>query len=131
MTRDYAADRVEADKVAQRERLLDDLGALISGLQVPLSIGVPMGTAVDPYTRLRARLNLFGYLDAEECARAIRKALEIEPQMCACGRSAEWHDEQIRGPLITDASYPDVARKAAGAGPSDKQTREGPRGDQG
>lgn len=88
MTRDYEMDRDEIDaaneamdraaaaREAEAGSVLGDLGAIIAGLQVPMSIGLPLGTAIDPYHRLRARIGLFGYLTAEECTEALTKALE-------------------------------------------------------
>lgn len=51
------------------------LAELLEGLQVPLSIGVPLGTAREPYVQLRGKLHLFGYPTVEEHEWAIRKHL--------------------------------------------------------
>lgn len=57
--------------------LVDDLAAILAGLQVPLSLmnGASLGAARDPYLRVRDRLRLFGWVTAADAAKALAAAL--------------------------------------------------------
>ena len=57
------------------EDMIEDLGALLSGLQVPLSIGVTLGAAEAPLRRLYGELDSFGYPSKEEFADKVRTRL--------------------------------------------------------
>lgn len=50
-----------------------DLAELLAGLQVPLSIGVPLGTAKEPLLRIRKSLQLWGWPNAKEIADQLEK----------------------------------------------------------
>lgn len=58
-----------------RSLLLDDLAEVLSGLQVPLSIGVPLGVAKDPYRRILSGLSTFGYMSPGEYREALEAVL--------------------------------------------------------
>lgn len=49
-----------------QESFLQDLAELLSGLQVPLSLRVPLGAAEKPYRKILDTVNPFGWTDAEQ-----------------------------------------------------------------
>lgn len=49
------------------------IGAILAGLQVPVSIGVTIGEALEPYEELRKELKVSGWLSAEEFTEVLRK----------------------------------------------------------
>ena len=49
------------------------LAEILSGIQVPLSIGV-LGAAAAPFVALRDRLGLVGYPNADETEKALKRA---------------------------------------------------------
>jgi len=61
----------------EQEEIIANLGAIISGLQVPMSIGGPrlLGKAYEPTVAVRDQLHLFGYPSAEDVTKALRTAL--------------------------------------------------------
>lgn len=42
------------------------MAEILAGLQVPLSVGVPLGAAREPIVRLRDELSTHGYPNADE-----------------------------------------------------------------
>jgi hypothetical protein len=61
----------------EQEAIIANLGAIISGLQVPMSIAPHvLGAAYQPLCDVRGQLRLFGYPKAEEVAAELKKALE-------------------------------------------------------
>jgi len=61
----------------EQEKIIANLGAIVSGLQVPMSVGGPrlLGTAYEPTVAVRDQLRLFGYPSAVEVTKALRTAL--------------------------------------------------------
>jgi hypothetical protein len=47
------------------EEILLDVVKLVAGLQVPVSMGMPLGTALEPWTRLKDKLQGFGWLSTD------------------------------------------------------------------
>ncbi len=48
------------------------LAETLSGIQVPMSMGV-IGAAAQPYAELRDRLGLFGYPNADEIEKSLKR----------------------------------------------------------
>ena len=60
-----------------KEEFIKELAKLISGLQVPRSMGVGfMGTALEPYDKITGMFKLFGWNKLEEIEEQIREALK-------------------------------------------------------
>jgi hypothetical protein len=62
----------------KQKAIIENLGAVLSGLQVPMSIAGPqmLGTAYEPLVKLRDQLDLRGWPDSEQTTEALAKALE-------------------------------------------------------
>lgn len=58
-----------------REEILAALGAVLAGLQVPVSMGMPLGAATEPWTRLHRELTGVGWSDAESYTAALTERL--------------------------------------------------------
>ncbi len=59
----------EAGKVLlqAREELVDQLAALVAGMQVPMSLGVPLGSAREPLVSILHKVNGgFGWVDRDQ-----------------------------------------------------------------
>ena len=65
------------------DAIVRDIAALLSGIQVPMSLLGPraLGAAWTPIERLRDGLGLFGYPDAQEIEEALRKALGLPAEV--------------------------------------------------
>lgn len=61
--------------------IIDKIGALVAGLSVPVSMGMPLGVAKEAWSDIRDDLNLFGWNTAEEVADALRAHLETRTPM--------------------------------------------------
>lgn len=61
----------------EQELLVSNLGAIVAGLQAPMSIGGPMmlGAAYEPTVNVRDQLKLVGYPKKEEITTKLRTAL--------------------------------------------------------
>lgn len=59
----------------QQEKILTQFGAILAGLQVPMSIGGPnmLGAAYEPTMQIRTDLCLMGYMKDEEIADKLRQ----------------------------------------------------------
>lgn len=62
-----------------RDEFVNDVAALIAGLQVPVSLGMPLGAATEPWRRLKNATVAVGWSDADEVAEGIRRILEEVP----------------------------------------------------
>lgn len=51
--------------VEQRDALLRDVVKLVAGLQVPVSMAMPLGTAREPWERLKRVLEPVGWMDTD------------------------------------------------------------------
>ncbi|HEY1700832.1 MAG TPA: hypothetical protein VGG75_14065 [Trebonia sp.] len=58
-----------------KEEMIAAMAELIAGLQVPMSMSMPLGAAKDPWTRLHRGLHGFGWATAEDYEHAIRAVL--------------------------------------------------------
>ena len=58
-----------------KDELIRTLAQLVSGLQVPLSIGVPLGAANQPYRDILSGLKLGGWQDVDQFETALRSKL--------------------------------------------------------
>ncbi len=56
-------------------KMMKLLAELLSGLQAPMSVGVPLGTALEPLNQIRSELHLFGWPTVEEHEQALIKYL--------------------------------------------------------
>jgi hypothetical protein len=63
------------DKVS-RDEFITNVAQLLAGLQVPVSMEVPLGTAAPAWTALHRSLYGFGWAEAADYEAAIRKILE-------------------------------------------------------
>jgi hypothetical protein len=89
-----------------------DLAALLAGLQVPRSMldGQGLGGGLEPFDRLRAGLDLFGYPDAAEHEERLRRALgppEPGPPAETCPGCSE---PRVQGRIAHRLSCPDIWR---------------------
>ncbi len=60
---------------ASRAEVVRDLAEVLAGLQVPVSMGMPLGAAREPWGRLDDRLVGFGWHDADDFEAALLEAL--------------------------------------------------------
>lgn len=60
----------------ERDALIQDIAALIRGLCVPVSLEVPIGAALAPWSALHSRLIGVGWATAEQYEEALRKVLD-------------------------------------------------------
>jgi hypothetical protein len=58
-----------------RDKLIARLAQLLAGLQVPVSMSMPLGTADDPARELMADAG-FGWKNVEDFERYLRKTLD-------------------------------------------------------
>jgi hypothetical protein len=58
-----------------RDEMIKDMAKLLAGLQVPVSMGMPLGAAKDPWVRLHRGLHAFGWAGAEDYEAEIREVL--------------------------------------------------------
>ena len=58
-----------------RDDLISALADLIAGLHVPVSLGMPLGTATKAYSKARDQLNDFGWSSADDIEAKLRKVL--------------------------------------------------------
>lgn len=63
-----------ATKKASKVKVIKALAGVLSGAQVPLSMGM-LGAAAKPLTDLRDMLGLFGYPDAAEHEKRLKEIL--------------------------------------------------------
>ena len=61
--------------MSESARLLRALAELVAGLHVPVSMGLPLGTARQAYSDVRDLLRDFGYSSADEIEARLRAAL--------------------------------------------------------
>jgi hypothetical protein len=57
------------------EKLIKEFAKLLNGLNVPVSMGTPIGTARETYSNLRGELKLVGWTTDEEVEEAIKRYL--------------------------------------------------------
>lgn len=57
-----------------QDEFIDTVAKLVAGLQVPVSLGLPLGEARDPWGRL-SDLSGFGWKTSEEIAESFRQHL--------------------------------------------------------
>lgn len=57
------------------EELISALARLIAGLHVPISLGLPLGTATEAYSEVRSLINDFGWSYPDEIANRLRNHL--------------------------------------------------------
>lgn len=60
------------------KRLVKDIARLIEGLHVPVSIGVPLGTAREAYSNIRDQIHDFGYSSSSEIEELLERALATD-----------------------------------------------------
>lgn len=63
-----------------RKDILQLLSEMLQGLQVPRSLNA-LGAATKPHDELRKRLEIFGWLSAEEIQAKLRAALSDNPTL--------------------------------------------------
>lgn len=54
------------------EELLPLFAKLVHGLDVPVSVGMPLGKAREAYTEIREKVGIFGWLSEEEVLKLLR-----------------------------------------------------------
>lgn len=59
-----------------REQALYDLGEVLAGLQVPVSMGMPLGTATEPWRRLKNATCTLGWKDPSDFVEGLRHILD-------------------------------------------------------
>ena len=59
-----------------KDEIIAEMAKLLAGLQVPVSMGMPLGAALEPWQRLYRNFNSFGWTDAEVLETELKKALE-------------------------------------------------------
>jgi hypothetical protein len=59
-----------------REALIRDIAALMRGLAVPISLELPLGSALSPWIDIHSRLIGFGWATTEQYEEALRKVLD-------------------------------------------------------
>jgi hypothetical protein len=65
--------------LSDRDVLIQEIAALISGLAVPVSVNMPIGAALAPWSALHSRLIGFGWGTAEQYEAALREVLDAVP----------------------------------------------------
>lgn len=60
----------------ERDALIKDLAALIQGLCVPISLEVPIGAALAPWSAIHTRLIGVGWATAAQYEAALREVLD-------------------------------------------------------
>lgn len=60
-----------------RDEVISDMAAVVAGLQVPMSMAMPLGAAMEPWRRLHA-LSGSGWHDVDATEAALRAALELD-----------------------------------------------------
>ena len=63
-----------------RDELIQDLAQVLEGLQVPISLAMPLGVAIEPWRRLHDELIGFGWAGSEQYHTALREALKCEQE---------------------------------------------------
>jgi hypothetical protein len=58
-----------------RDEILAAIGAVLAGLQVPISVGMPLGAATDPWRKLHEQLVDFGWADSDQYTEALKREL--------------------------------------------------------
>lgn len=58
-----------------RDECIDLMAQIIEGLAVPVSIGLPLGTAQQPWDEITHKLGLFGWVNSKEIKSALEKVL--------------------------------------------------------
>jgi hypothetical protein len=58
-----------------RDELIENLAAMAAGLQVPVSLGLPLGTAKEPWLALHSEVGFIGYHSAQDYEDTIRDIL--------------------------------------------------------
>ncbi|MCW2899506.1 MAG: hypothetical protein JWO67_1771 [Streptosporangiaceae bacterium] len=66
------------DLTEEQDNVLQDVATLLAGLQVPVSLSMPLGTARMAWTSLHARLKAFGWATPEEYHAALRQLFAAE-----------------------------------------------------
>lgn len=59
-----------------REQLIKAVARLLAGLQVPVSMQMPLGAATEPWTELHRGLRGFGWATADDYEQEIRRVLD-------------------------------------------------------
>lgn len=59
-----------------RDEFIKEVAQLLAGLQVPVSMEMPLGAAIAPWTQLHRGLHGFGWASADDYETHIRKVLE-------------------------------------------------------
>ena len=59
----------------ERAALLDNLAKVIQGLQAPLSLSVPLGTARDPLVEILGAVETFGWVDEAQVRAFLEEVL--------------------------------------------------------
>lgn len=67
-----------SDLTEEQDNVLRDVATLLAGLQVPVSLSMPLGTARMAWTSLHARLKAFGWANPEEYHTALRRLFTKE-----------------------------------------------------
>jgi hypothetical protein len=58
----------------ERDTALDLIAQVLSGLEVPMSLSMPLGTAREPWAELHAEAG-FGYLNVEDYRKMLDRVL--------------------------------------------------------
>jgi hypothetical protein len=77
------------DYTRSADVLIANLAVLISGLHVPVSLGLPLGDALTAYTAIRERIGDFGWTTAGEIEARLRLALGYKARRQSYGGQQE------------------------------------------
>jgi hypothetical protein len=61
-----------------KKELVTQLAKVIAGLQAPISVGVPVGVALEAWVAARKLIGCQGWESAEEIERKLSNALKVE-----------------------------------------------------
>jgi hypothetical protein len=65
--------------MSKRDEVIRGLAELLAGLAVPVSLGMPLGTARDAWGSVHGQLAGLGWYDADKYEAALREALAEQP----------------------------------------------------
>lgn len=65
----------DTENEMDKEEIIEAVAELVVGLQVPVSMAMPLGTATEPWRKLKDELAGFGWTSKEIVADALRKKL--------------------------------------------------------